>query len=87
MDEKRVITESEYFEVKLSDFVRSSHRKYKQIRDSILTFFPEREMLVMASPMGSIKKPADQTQLNQAFQDDMIVLRQKVFNETSQKKI
>jgi hypothetical protein len=57
MEDKRVITESEYFEVKLSGFVRSSHRKYKQIRDSILTFFPEREMLAMASPSGNSKTP------------------------------
>jgi len=51
MDNQREMSENEYFETKLSDFTRSSHRKFKQIRDHVATLFPERQLLAMASPL------------------------------------
>ena len=47
---ERIISENEYFETRLSDFAKSSHRKFKQIREALLAFFPDREMVTMAAP-------------------------------------
>ena len=47
---ERRISENEYFDTKLSEFAKSTSRTKKMIREAILNYFTDRELITVARP-------------------------------------
>jgi hypothetical protein len=89
---ERQVSENEYFETKLVSFLKSSHRKFKQTRDALVSFFPHRELVTMITPTenkANLSKidMLDPEDLDPDFNADLNLLQEKVFKETPPKKV
>ena len=47
----RVITENEYLESRLSNFSKSTNERNKRVREALLKYFQQRELLTMVRPV------------------------------------
>ena len=86
----REITENEYLENRLSNFSRSNNQRNRKVRDALLKYFPQRELITLIRPVEEEellvkldKLPIDQ--LRSEFLRKTNILHSKVFNETPQK--
>jgi len=86
----REITENEYLENRLSNFARSNNQRNRKVRDALLKYFPQRELITLIRPVEEEellvkldKLPFDQ--LRTEFRRKSLILHNKVFNETPPK--
>ena len=47
----REITENEYLENRLSSFSRSNNQRNRKVRDALLKYFPQRELITLIRPV------------------------------------
>ena len=47
----RDITENEYLENRLSNFSKSTNERNNKVREALLKYFPQRELLTMVRPV------------------------------------
>ena len=47
----RVITENEYLESRLSNFSKSTNERNKRVREALLKYFQQRELLTLVRPV------------------------------------
>lgn len=87
----REITENEYLENRLSNFARSNNQRNRKVRDALLKYFPQRELITLIRPVEEEellvkldKMPFDQ--LRTEFRRKSHILHNKVFNETPPKQ-
>ena len=87
----REITENEYLENRLSNFARSNNQRNRKVRDALLKYFPQRELITLIRPVEEEellvkldKLPFDQ--LRTEFRRKSLILHNKVFNETPPKQ-
>ena len=50
-EDGREITENEYLENRLSNFSRSTNQRNKRVRDALLKYFQQRELLTLVRPV------------------------------------
>ena len=90
------VSENQHFEQKLASFAASSRRHIQNIREAIVNYFEEREMLSMSAPLdeenGNSKGMSTLDKiglkgLDTKFQDDTVLLFYKVFQETPIKQM
>lgn len=86
----REITENEYLENRLSNFARSNNQRNRKVRDALLKYFTQRELITLIRPVEEEellvkldKMPFDQ--LRTEFRRKSHILHNKVFNETPPK--
>ena len=50
-EDGRDITENEYLENRLSNFSRSTHERNKKVRDALVKYFQQRELMTLVRPI------------------------------------
>jgi hypothetical protein len=55
----RDITENEYLENRLSHFARSNNQRNRKVREALLKYFPQRELLTLIRPVEDEELLAD----------------------------
>ena len=91
-EDGREITENEYLENRLSNFSRSTNQRNKRVRDALLKYFQQRELLTLVRPvedeefLGKLDK-LEWKEFREEFRQKATVLKYKVFNETPVKQM
>lgn len=86
----RDITENEYLENRLSNFSKSSNQRNRKVRDALVRYFQQRELLTMVRPVEDeeLLFKLDKVpwgDLREEFRSKAAILRHKVFKETPAK--
>ena len=88
----RAITENEYLEGRLSNFAKGSNQRNTRVREALLKYFQQRELLTMIRPVEEEEQLSRLDQvpwdgLREEFRKRLLSLRHKVFNEVPPKQV